>query len=127
MSSLIDLAKNLRTNSTDTERHLWRHLRAKRFEGLKFRRQAPIGPYIVDFVCYEKKLVIECDGGQHASQVDQDQKRDQWLKTQGFTVLRFWDHDVLQNTEVVLETIWSACHRDHPPLNPLPSREGRSS
>lgn len=124
MKPLIPFAKNLRKNTTDTERHLWRHLRAKRFAGLKFRRQAPIGPYIVDFVCHEKRLVIECDGGQHASQVDQDQKRDRWLVIQGFKVLRFWDHEVLQNTEAILESIWTACHPDHPPLSPLPSKGG---
>src|SRR3989338_7773720 len=116
MPFLILLSKKLRTNATNTERHLWKHLRTKQFAGLKFRRQAWIGPYIVDFVCYEKRLVIECDGVQHAFQVQEDQERDQWLQSQGFTVLRFWDHEVLKNTEVVLETIWTHCHWPHPPL-----------
>jgi very-short-patch-repair endonuclease len=79
--------------------------------GLKFRRQAPIGRYIVDFVCYEKRLVIEVDGGQHAMQRDEDAARDKWLEGQGFCVLRFLDNEVLTNMEGVLECVDRVCSR----------------
>jgi very-short-patch-repair endonuclease len=123
---LIPLAKRLRKGMTETEQLLWSHLKAKHFEGLKFRRQQPIGGFIVDFVCFEKKVIIELDGGQHAlpEEMKDDKKRDQWFEVQGYKVLRFWDNEVLTNTEGVLEAIWKGCF-DHPPLNPLPSREGK--
>ena len=112
------LAKNLRRNSTDTERLLWKHLRSKQIEGLKFRRQEPIGKYIVDFVCFEKKIIVEADGGQHASELVKDSLRSDWLKNEGFKILQFWNNDILQNTEGVLETIREACLTSHPPLTP---------
>jgi len=112
-NDLSTLAKDLRKNSTDAERALWQHLRGKQFDGSKFRRQQPIGRYIVDFVCFEKKIVIEVDGGQHSDTQDQDAIRDLWLHDQGFTVYRFWNHDVLQNIEGVLSQILN-----HPPLTP---------
>jgi very-short-patch-repair endonuclease len=93
-------------------------LKGKNLEGLKFRRQAPIGNYIVDFVAFEKRLVIEVDGGQHAEEEkNNDILRDAWLNSQGFRVLRFWNNEVLQNLEGVLETIRVNCLR-HPPLTP---------
>lgn len=96
-------ARQLRKNMTDAERRLWQHLRSKQTLGYKFRRQEPIGSYIVDFVCYEKKLIIEVDGGQHLEkQAEYDKARDAWLKEQGFTVLRFWNNHVLGNTDGVL-------------------------
>ncbi|MBI2336784.1 MAG: endonuclease domain-containing protein [Deltaproteobacteria bacterium] len=106
---MTSFAKKLRSQSTDTENRLWYHLRAKRFSGLKFRRQEPIGDYIVDFVCYEKRLIIECDGGQHAEQTVEDQQRDQWFQKQGYKVLRFWNREVLTNTSEILERIYQAC------------------
>jgi len=123
---LIPLAKNLRKRTTDTEQILWRHLRAKRFGGFKFRRQQPIGTYIVDFVCFEKKIIVELDGGQHTlpAEMQNDRRREQWFGAQGYKVLRFWDNEVLANTRGVLEVIWTHCS-NHPPLNPLPSREGK--
>ena len=126
VDELIPLAKNLRKRTTDTERRLWQYLRAKRFAGLKFRRQEPIGPYIVDFVCFEKKVIVELDGGQHAlrAEVENDSRRNQWFESQGYTVLRFWDNEVFANVQEVLEVIWKHCS-NHPPLNPLPSREGK--
>src|ERR1051326_3089587 len=90
-------AKSLRSNMTDAERRLWYFLRAHRFNGTKFKRQAVIGKYIVDFVCFEKHLVIEVDGGQHADN-ETDRRRTRWLEDQGFRVLRFWNNEVLQNT-----------------------------
>jgi very-short-patch-repair endonuclease len=106
---LISFARKLRKRPTDTENHLWYYLKAKRFEGLKFRRQEPIGSYIVDFVCYEKHLIIECDGSQHLAQVEQDQIRDQWFQDQGYRILRFWDNDVMLNTAEILEQIYRVC------------------
>jgi len=120
---LIKTAKTLRTKSTDVERFLWRRLQAKQLEGLKFRRQQPIGKYIVDFVCFEKKIIVEVDGGQHSAEIEKDKERDEWLHKQGFKVLRFWNNEVLINIQGVLEMIRSNC-LSHPPLNPLPSREG---
>ncbi len=122
---LISFAKNLRGRSTDAERLLWSHIRAKRLEGLKFRRQHPIGNYIVDFACLEKKLVIELDGGQHAEpdKEQYDRERDAWLEKQGYRTLRFWDNEVFLNSKGILTVILEHC-MGHPPLNPLPSREG---
>lgn len=104
-SDLITVAKTLRKRSTDAENVLWRHLRSKRFSGLKFRRQQPIGNYIVDFVCFERRTVIEVDGGGHVFENVKDNERDQWLRGEGFTVLRFWNNEVLQNIDGVLEAI----------------------
>jgi very-short-patch-repair endonuclease len=98
--SLTPLAKNLRNNLTQAEKHLWYVLRVENL-GVKFRRQAPIGKYIVDFVAYEKKLVIELDGGQHYESED-DKVRDEWLQSQGFTVVRFWNNEVLENRDGVV-------------------------
>jgi very-short-patch-repair endonuclease len=108
-------AKGMRSNATDAERVLWRHLRAHRFAAGKFKRQQPIGPYIVDFVCLASRLIIEADGGQHLDSA-LDVRRDAWLREQGFTVLRFWNNDVLERTESVLEEILR-----HLPLSPDPS------
>jgi very-short-patch-repair endonuclease len=109
-------AKELRKNSTDAERALWRQLRAHRLAGYKFRRQQSIGRYIVDFLCFEKRLIVELDGGQHAEQVAYDAERTAWLQSQGFKVLRFWNHEVLQNTEAVLEVILRECEQKAPSL-----------
>ena len=108
-------ARRLRANPTEAERRLWALLRRRQLEGLRFRRQAPIGPYIVDFVCYSEKLVIEVDGGQHAVQVDRDTARTRWLESQGFRVLRFWNNDVLGNSEAVFESIRQALPNTPPP------------
>ena len=102
-------SKNLRQNMTDAEQRLWQHLRAHRMDGHKFRRQQPVGPYIVDFVHFAQRLIIEADGGQHAGSAH-DAARDAWLHNQGFRVLRFWNNDILLRTDVVLEAIWAAFH-----------------
>jgi very-short-patch-repair endonuclease len=102
---MLDNAKTLRSNQTDAEQRLWYHLRAHRFMNLKFKRHKPIGRYIVDFVCLEYRLIVELDGGQHAEQVAYDQLRDAWLRSQGYTVLRFWNNEVMQQLEGVLEQI----------------------
>ncbi len=116
-SNIIHLAKNLRKRTTDAEKLLWRQLRSKHLERAKFRRQQPIGNYIVDFVCFEKQMIIEVDGGQHTIEKDKDNERDGWLKGQGFKVLRFWNNEVLINIEGVLEVIRVNC-LNHPPLSP---------
>lgn len=104
-------SKLLRKQQTQSEYRLWLFLRAKRFEGLKFRRQQTIGKYIVDFVCFEKGIVIEIDGSQHLEKSAQikDQKRDSWLKSQGLTVLRFSNSDILNNIEGMLDEINQHC------------------
>lgn len=104
-SRLTIFAKRLRHDSTDAERQLWSRLRVHRLAGFKFKRQAPLGPYIVDFSCFEAKLVVELDGGQHAEAVERDIQRDNWLAGQGFRILRFWNNEVLGNLEGVLTRI----------------------
>ena len=108
-------AKALRRHMTDAEQRLWRHLRAHRLEGAKFKRQQPLGPYVVDFVCFESRLVIEVDGGQHQDS-EADASRDAWLREQGFRILRFWNNDVLANLPAVLETIAGHTAPSPPPL-----------
>lgn len=98
-------ARLLRREQTDAEGRLWSRLRAGQLYGFKFRRQFPIGNFIVDFCCRERKLVIEVDGGQHAVERLADLKREKLLAARGYRVLRFWNHDVLTNTEGVLEKI----------------------
>ena len=102
---------------TEAERKLWTHLRGRQLTGVKFRRQHQIGPYIVDFVALEPKLIIELDGGHHALQLAEDGKRSDWLASNGYTVLRFWNHEVLQQTDSVLQTIAEtlAPHPNSPP------------
>ncbi len=114
-------ARRLRQTPTDAEQRLWSQLRRRQIEGARFRRQAPIGSYVVDFVCFDAKLVIEVDGGQHAKQQDRDSRRTAWLETQGFRVLRFWNHEVLGNIEGVAEIIAGALRAS--PL-PDPSPQG---
>ncbi|QDT68023.1 hypothetical protein MalM25_09350 [Planctomycetes bacterium MalM25] len=105
-----EFARRLRREMTDAERVLWRALRCKQLEGLKFRRQAAIGDYIVDFVCFEKQLVVELDGGQHNEPKSQryDEQRTRWLESQGYRVLRYWNHEVLGNVEPIIESLWDA-------------------
>jgi type I restriction enzyme S subunit len=117
-----DRARELRKAQTPEEHDLWQQLRAKRFSGFKFRRQQVIGNYIVDFVCFDQKLVIELDGSQHADAKERDESRDRWLSEQGFRVLRFWNNEWMAQAESVLETIWSALHKQPPLPNPSPTR-----
>ncbi len=97
--------KQLRSNSTDAERNLWAHIRNRRLEGWKFRRQLPVGQYIVDFACLELRLIIEIDGGQHAEQIHYDLGRTKFLQTKGYRVVRFWNNEVPGNIEAVLEAL----------------------
>ncbi len=108
-TKIIAAARALRTSPTDVENLLWRQLRRKQVAELKFRRQQPIDNYLVDFVCFEKRVVIEVDGRQHASERDKDAERDEYLIGNGFKVLRFWNNDVLQNMDGVLEVLRNSC------------------
>jgi very-short-patch-repair endonuclease len=98
-------ARELRREMTDAERLLWRHLRQRQVAGRRFRRQHPVGRFIVDFVCLEAAVVVELDGGQHADRQAYDQARTAWLEAQGFRVLRFWNNEVLANAEGVRDLI----------------------
>ena len=115
-------AKHLRRNMTDAEKLLWRHLRGHRLAGQKFRRQQPLGPYVVDFVHFGARLIVEADGGQHDTSV-KDAQRDEWLKGQGFRVLRFWNNEILLNTDdvlaVIFEVVGDSCS---PSPQPSPAR-----
>ena len=104
-SNLARIARVLRKRSTNVERLLWQKLRGRQLEGYKFRRQQAIGPYIVDFVNFEKGIIIELDGGQHATDTERDTEREAWLKGEGFKIIRFWNNEVFQNLDGVLETI----------------------
>lgn len=109
---LLEFAKTMRHNSTDAEHLMWQLLRAKRFMNLKFRRQHVIAPYIVDFYCHELGLVIELDGSQHGTDdaIEYDAERTKLLEALDLTVVRYWNHDVLSRTDVVLEDLWRRCH-----------------
>jgi very-short-patch-repair endonuclease len=116
--SLLSNAKKLRREMTDVEKFVWYQLRGRRFQGFKFRRQFPVGRYIVDFVCLEQRLILELDGGQHATQQEYDEIRTQYLEREAFRVLRFWNHVVLEDWEVVEEVIWKELQSGHAPLSP---------
>lgn len=120
-------ARCLRQRSTDAERVLWRHLRDRRLQGIKFRRQRAIGPYVADFYCAEAALVIEVDGGQHTVQKISDQERTAFLAGYGLKVLRFWNDEVLLHTEAVLERIAvELANRPSPHPSPLGGEGGNS-
>jgi very-short-patch-repair endonuclease len=118
-----DKARDLRSQMTDAETLLWQHLRARRFQGFKFRRQRPLGPFILDFVCLEVGLVIELDGGQHAETQTYDVRRTVFIEQQGLRVIRFWNHDVLNQAPAVLEQIWQALKTLTPTLSRKRERE----
>jgi very-short-patch-repair endonuclease len=120
-------ARNLRRNQTDAERKMWRHLKNRASSGFKFRRQCPIGPYIVDFVCLEKMIVIEIDGGQHAVHIQKDTQRTKNLEMRGYRVMRFWNNEVLTNTDSVLDVILTTLVNSPSSLSLLPLGEGNES
>jgi len=125
IAKLRGRAQDMRSHATDAEHRMWQILRAHRFSGYKFRRQVPVEFYIADFICFSERLIIELDGGQHASSSG-DEKRDSYLAAQGFRIVRIWNNDVFTNEEGVAELILSALRS--PPLpNPSPARgEGLS-
>ena len=111
---LVDRARGLRSRMTNAERKLWFALRDRRFEGFKFRRQIPLGRFIVDFVCFEPRLVNEVDGGQHAESF-RDQYRDRWFAANRFRVMRFWNNEVLSNLEGVMTVLAEALAAEKAP------------
>ena len=119
-SELKKRARRLRREQTDAESKLWARLRDRQLCNAKFRRQHAIGPFIADFCAVERGLVIELDGGQHATQAQPDQRRSAYLERSGYRVLRFWDNEVLMNMEAVLERIFQVLNDPHP--CPLPKR-----
>ncbi|GAB2492957.1 endonuclease domain-containing protein [Pseudoxanthomonas sangjuensis] len=121
-SGTLENSRRLRRESTDAEHKLWQHLRGGRLAGLKFRRQHPVPPYIADFCCVEKKLIVELDGSQHT--LETDAARTRYLETQGWCVQRFWDHDVLLQTEAVVDAIWNLAGKPDPHPNPSPDGRG---
>jgi very-short-patch-repair endonuclease len=123
MIAKVPFARRLRRDQTDAERVLWFRLRDRRLNGLKFKRQVPIDKYAVDFCCAEARLIIELDGGQHATR--DESNRTAVLEAMGYLVLRFWNNDVLQNMNGVLEEILNAANR-HPqePPHPVPLPSG---
>ena len=124
-TTTLQYARQLRRAAmTDAEKRLWQHLRAGRMAGRKFRRQHPIPPYIVDFCCVERMLIVELDGGQHSQEVDQTRTR--WLESLGWRILRFWNHDVLSETDAVLDVIWNVVAASDPHPNPSPGGRGAS-
>ena len=116
------LARRLRRDSTSVELRLWNRLRSRSIDGYKFVRQEPIGRYVVDFVCRDRRLIIEVDGGQHADNM-RDQTRDQWLREHNYRILRFWNNDIMNNMDGVLETIAGALQTEAPP-HPVPACGG---
>ncbi len=115
-------ARTLRKEQTDAEKRLWYFLRDRRLGGFKFRRQHPVGPYIVDLVCVESGLIVELDGGQHVEQARYDSRRSAYLEEQGFRVLRFWNDDVLKQTGDVLASILDALSPSPQPSPPAGER-----
>ena len=115
-------AKHLRQHMTESENTLWRHLRAHRLNVEKFRRQQPIGAYVVDFVHFGARLIIEADGGQHNG-APHDEKRDAWLRAQGFKIMRFWNNEITTNLDGVLTTVMAALAESPSPPSPLPLGE----
>ena len=129
-TDLLEFARKLRTEQTDAENLLWFLLRDRRLGGWKFRRQYPLDPYVLDFLCFQRKLAVELDGGQHnePGKLRYDENRTKLIASKGIRVIRFWNHEVLTDTEVVLQVIWDALQEPpsaapSPPA-PLPEGEG---
>jgi very-short-patch-repair endonuclease len=114
-NGLTPLARALRAQCTDAERHLWFELRDRRLAGAKFRRQVPLGRYVADFACARARLIVELDGGQHAEQVARDAARTRWLEQRGYRVLRFWNDQVLSEMDGVLAAIAEALEQPPSP------------
>lgn len=117
----VTRARNLRSNPTDAERKLWQYLRKVPVSHCHFRRQATIGPFFADFACHTTRLIIEWDGGQHST--ESDRSRTAYLKIHGYRVLRFWNHDILNKMDGVMETIVAALEKRPPTPDPSPPQE----
>ena len=114
MARLTAHARRLRHDQTDAERRLWSRLRGRQCGGAKFRRQHPVPPFITDFCCVERRLVVELDGSQHAATPEADLRRTQFLQSEGYKVLRFWDTEVLQQLDAVVDVIQRALQTPSP-------------
>ena len=110
----LQKARALRGQQTDAEKRLWSRLRRKQVAGARFRRQMPVGPYIVDFACPSARLIVEVDGGQHGSDSKPDTRRDAWFHARGWRVLRFWNNQVLAETDSVVDEIYRAVRGSNP-------------
>jgi very-short-patch-repair endonuclease len=117
-------SRELRNNATDAERRLWQYIRNRQLRGVRFNRQVPIGPFICDFAARTAKLIIELDGGQHSVRTVEDERRTVLLRSRGYRVLRFWNSEVLENPEGVLQLIERALN-DRPSPDPSRKREGK--
>ncbi|MGE3317484.1 MAG: endonuclease domain-containing protein [Planctomycetaceae bacterium] len=114
MEKRRDLARSMRKQPPEAEAFAWSRLRNRRFHEFKFRRQVPIGNFVVDFLCLDRRLIIELDGGQHTLRRSEDQARTAWLESQGFRVIRFWNFEVLDDWDTVAEVIWNALQSAKP-------------
>lgn len=124
-AKMRDRARELRARATPFEQSFWMRVRAGRFGGFKFRRQQPIGPYVVDFICQQAKLIVELDGGQHVDRRGYDQNRDRWLASQGYRIFRIWNHEWSLHPDAVLEELWVLLHDSRPSPPAPPPRWGR--
>jgi very-short-patch-repair endonuclease len=130
VSILKERARHLRRDQTDAEHRLWARLRSRQLSGFKFRRQFVVGHFITDFCCFEQRLVVELDGGQHASRTATEETRSTFLRSRGYRVLRFWDNEVFENIDAVLQQIAQVLdasdkHKNPHPF-PLPRGEGET-
>ena len=116
------LARKLRNDPTEAEKRLWCHLSRRQLQGYKFSRQMPVGPFICDFMCREAKLIVEVDGGQHDPREPLDQNRTTWIEQEGYKLIRFWNNEVFDNLDGVLETIRHALSAGPPPAPPASGR-----
>jgi L-lysine 2,3-aminomutase len=123
MNRPVERARRLRRDMTDAERFVWRQFRHRRFAQFKFRRQVPLGHYIVDFMCFDRRLIIELDGGQHTLRREYDDRRTKWLEQRGYRVLRVWNDEVFDDWETVEQAIWNYLQADPSPPAPLPQGE----
>ena len=121
-TTTLEYSRRLRREMTDAERKLWQHLRGRQLDGFKFRRQHPVPPYIADFCCVERKLIVELDGSQHNEH--KDAARTRFLESLSWKVIRFWDNEALLQTEAVVEAIWNALGNRTLTPTPLPVGEG---
>ena len=125
MDLLRKRARALRNSATDAERAMWRFLCRRQVHGFRFRRQMPIAGYIVDFACPEARLVVELDGGQHAAHAGYDARRSEVLRSRGYVVVRYWDHDVLMCAEAVIEDLQARLAERLPTPSPPPPSAAR--
>jgi UDP-N-acetyl-alpha-D-muramoyl-L-alanyl-L-glutamate epimerase len=127
MPATTQTARKLRRDQTDAEKKLWSRLRNRNLDGLKFKRQVVIEGFVVDFACWDARIIVEADGGQHNEQIAMDDERTKVLESAGFIVLRFWNNEVLSNIDGVLEVTLAAVVSARRNPSPQPSPQGRGS